>query len=101
MAFSIGRLSIITMAGSSAAAGYVLEAPTADQPKFEVGFHLVKCCWGELQPNRHAVRWATLGTNCGSQKFMPGTIPIIAPRSESSISSDLSLLEPCSTGRPG
>jgi hypothetical protein len=75
---------------------------TPGEPNFEVGFHLVRSCWGRgLATERRAAYSNMLGTNRSSQKSMPGTIPTIVPRSESSKSSDSSLLEPCSTSQRG
>jgi [ribosomal protein S5]-alanine N-acetyltransferase len=72
------------------------------EPNFEVGFHLVKSCWGRGLATEAARGCSNmLGVNRGCRKSMPGTIRTIAPRSESQRSSDSSLLEPCSTGRRG
>jgi len=75
---------------------------TPGEPNFEVGSHLESLAGAEAsQRKRRAARSNMLGINCGSRKSMRGTIPIIAPRSESSRSSDSSLLEPCSTSQRG
>ena len=73
---------------------------TPGERNFEVGFHVVKSCWGSGFATE-AARSNTLGINRGSRRSMRGTIPIIAPRSESLRSSASSLLEPCSTSQRG
>jgi [ribosomal protein S5]-alanine N-acetyltransferase len=75
---------------------------TPGEPNFEVGFHLVQSCCGiglATEAARGVLEYAW--HKRGSRKSMPGTIPIIAPRSESLRSSDSSLLEPRFTGQRG
>jgi Acetyltransferase (GNAT) domain len=102
MAFNIGRYSITAMVGSSVAAGYGLGSIRQASRIFEVGFHLVQSCCGTglaTEAARGVLEYAW--HKRGSRKSMPGTIPIIAPRSESLRSSDSSLLEPRFTGQRG
>ena len=73
---------------------------TTGERNFEVGFHLVKRSWGKGLATEAALGALDYAwQNCGCLKSMPGTIPKIVHRNESSKGSDSSPSETFSTSR--